>query len=86
MSVFNFSWLGRWVVSDNLIVVIISVSLMAIQMMLNIFLDVYLLSIYPFSEMAVYVFAHFLTGLFMFLLLSFENSLCILNTSPFSDM
>ena len=31
-------------------------------------------------------FAHFLIELFVYLLLSFKNSLCILNTSPFSDL
>lgn len=54
--------------------------------MMFIFLDAYLLSVYPFSEMSVYVLAYLLTGLFVFLLLGFGSSLYILNTSPLSDI
>ena len=39
-----------------------------------------------FGEVLVQVFAHFLIGLFIFLLLSFKNSLYILNKNPLSNV
>ena len=39
-----------------------------------------------FGEVLIQVFAHFLIGLFVFLLLSFKNSLYILNKNPLSNM
>ena len=39
-----------------------------------------------FAEVTVNTFANFYIELFAFLLLSLEKPLCILNTSPLSDM
>ena len=39
-----------------------------------------------FGEVSVKVFCHFLIRLFIFLLLSFKSSLCVLDNSPLSDV
>ena len=55
-------------------------------MLWSTFAYAYLLSVYLFGEMSVEVFDPFHNWLFVFLLLSFKSSLCVLDNSTLSDV